>query len=402
MSEQPEHFKPNNQNYHPPEPLGPTSTMEFRYSHVIPPSTYNTRGLCPGMEVRLPNTHRETDLSIIGALEDWRELIGPVPGIYKGGLHALYSSVPISLPECLPDRLSIIAYATEFGFLEDDTFENDDAAHGAGILSEAMQAIADMNSNRTASFMLGAGGRRSAKNARKMQAWIISKMLAIDPVRGKQAMNAWQSFLEWGGGGAASKKEFDKLDEYIDYRFEDVGIRYWAGMIVFGCALTISPEEMVPLEALCRPGWVAFFMVNDVCSFDKEERDAKLNGWGYVSNAIWVIAKEQGLKLAVAKERGAQMLNELAAEFISRVEAAKKEAKLSRDALCYMDALYYSISGSLVWSVTCPRYNPHCQFSKRQVDWILNGVPNHLRRMDSMKSTAYTLEDGAKTGLTRV
>ena len=373
----------------------PSKMDEFKNSYLIDPATYDTRGLCPGMHARVHNDHKDTDLSIIGALEDWRELIGPVTTIYKGGLHQEYSSVPISLPECLPDRINIISYATEFGFLEDDTFENDDTAHGEGILTEAMGAIADMNNNRTTP-MAGTPmkGQRSAKNARKIQAWIISKILSIDPIRGKYAMNAWKKFLEWGGGGAASKNAFDNLEAYLNYRFEDVGCRYWAGMIVFGCAIDLTEEEERISWDICRPGWVAFFMVNDVCSFDKEYRDAMKNGWKDVSNAIWVIAKERGIGLEEAKAAGAKLLNDLTAEFIKRIEDAKASGKYSKDLLRFMDAVYYSISGSLVWSVTCPRYNPDQQFNERQIEWMTHGIPDHLRRNDSMKSAAYQLQTG--------
>src|SRR5690349_3057161 len=96
---------------------------DCKYSHVVDPSTYDLRGLCPGMEVRVHNDHKDMDLAVIGALEDWKELIGPASPVYKGGGGHPYNSIPISIPECMPDRLSIVTYATEFAFLQDDSYE---------------------------------------------------------------------------------------------------------------------------------------------------------------------------------------------------------------------------------------------------------------------------------------
>jgi hypothetical protein len=92
--------------------------MEYKYSTVVDPSTYETEGLCDGIPLRV---HRYPDLEDVGtfrAQEDWSKYVNPVKG-YRGGLGPSYSFMGVSVPECLPDRLEIISYANEFAFLHD-------------------------------------------------------------------------------------------------------------------------------------------------------------------------------------------------------------------------------------------------------------------------------------------
>lgn len=80
---------------------------------------YDKEGLCPGIELR---KHIAGELEEVGAFraqEDWRRLVGPLPKPYAGLLGPDFSFVTISVPECLPERMEIVAYALEFGFIHD-------------------------------------------------------------------------------------------------------------------------------------------------------------------------------------------------------------------------------------------------------------------------------------------
>jgi hypothetical protein len=92
--------------------------MNFQYSDIVDPSGYETEGLCDGISLRM---HKDPLKEIMGATcaqEDWTRLVGPV-GHYKGGLGAEYSFIRVTVPECRPERLEIISYASEFAFLYD-------------------------------------------------------------------------------------------------------------------------------------------------------------------------------------------------------------------------------------------------------------------------------------------
>ncbi len=92
--------------------------MEFKFSDLIDPSTYETESICNNIPLR---KHKESFKEHSGALraqKDWIKLVGPLND-YKGGLGSEYSFIQVTVPECLPDRLEILAYANEFAFLYD-------------------------------------------------------------------------------------------------------------------------------------------------------------------------------------------------------------------------------------------------------------------------------------------
>lgn len=95
--------------------------MEFKFSTVVEPSTYEAQGLCDGLTVRY---HKNTELEEIDCLrcqEHWREQVGPL-GFYKGGLGHPWSGMSIAIPEAHPERLGIVSYANELAFLHDGEF----------------------------------------------------------------------------------------------------------------------------------------------------------------------------------------------------------------------------------------------------------------------------------------
>ena len=92
--------------------------MEYRYSTLVDPATYETEGLCKGIPLRVHNSPHLEEIGSLRAQEDWRKLVGPLES-YRGGLGPRYSFMSVAVPECLPDRLEIISYANEFAFLYD-------------------------------------------------------------------------------------------------------------------------------------------------------------------------------------------------------------------------------------------------------------------------------------------
>jgi fusicocca-2,10(14)-diene synthase/ophiobolin F synthase len=92
--------------------------MEYKYSTVIDPSTYETEGLCDGIDLRRHDHTYLEDRGAIRAHEDWTRYINPVT-IFRGSLGPQYNFLTLTVPECIPERLEIISYANEFAFLHD-------------------------------------------------------------------------------------------------------------------------------------------------------------------------------------------------------------------------------------------------------------------------------------------
>ena len=206
--------------------------MDIQYSSVVDRSSLgNLQGLCDGLDIRLHIDHQVEDLAIIRAHEDWEDNVSPL-GNFKGILHPQHSLVSICMPECLPARLDIVAYANEFGFFHDDLFEGAEpesvctCAHPPTHSSRLYLLTGDQGEAALRDVLEGLQTNEQASDQRRsgktrLQSALILKMLSIDRERASTLVRLWAEYLESGGG--AGNRQFDKLADYIEYRLKDVG-----------------------------------------------------------------------------------------------------------------------------------------------------------------------------------
>jgi len=121
-------------------------------------------------------------------------------------------------------------------------------------------------------------------------------------------------------------------------------------------ALTIPDTEYEAGMEMARSAYAALGLTNDLYSWDKERKASKLAGRDYVFNAIWVIMEEYQTDEEHAKELCKEQIRMHISEFVEVVKKAKTDSKLSSDLRLYLEALLYSYSGNLAWSISCPRY----------------------------------------------
>lgn len=96
--------------------------MEFRYSEELASKDHPTDGLAGTIPIRRHTTPLKEDIGAMRAQKDWERLVGSMKS-FRGGLSSKYGLMQVAVPECRPERLEIIAYASELGFLYDDFTE---------------------------------------------------------------------------------------------------------------------------------------------------------------------------------------------------------------------------------------------------------------------------------------
>ena len=121
-------------------------------------------------------------------------------------------------------------------------------------------------------------------------------------------------------------------------------------------ALTIPEHEYDLCVTLSRPCYIALGLVNDLYSWEKERTEAERAGQDYVFNAIWVIMKERSVSEEEAKASCRDQALEQIAAYYRNVEKARDDTSLSKDLRAYLEALLFSYSGNVTWSIYCPRY----------------------------------------------
>ncbi|KAK6828344.1 hypothetical protein PG987_011685 [Apiospora arundinis] len=345
--------------------------MEFQYSEVVDPSSYETEGLSGGIEVRKSKLTELEDRGAIRAHQDWSRHVGPCKG-YRGGLGPEYSFISVVMPECIPERMEVVAYANEFAFMYDDIVEcmgcDVGQAENNEIMNEFLEASQMRSRNDSHAMTDGKAGKK------RIQSLIFSEMLSIDPECAKTTMKAWARFIEVGSAREHDMR-FKSMAEYIPYRIRDVGEMYWYGVVTFGMGLRIPDHEAEQCQALVAPAWIAVGLQDDLLSWPKEVAAARAQGKDHVINSIWVLMQEHRIGVFEAMQICRGLIKGYVAEYLEIVETHKDNEVLSGDLRRYLVAIKYSISGHLVWSLNCPRYNPEVTFNKKQRSWMCNGLP---------------------------
>jgi fusicocca-2,10(14)-diene synthase/ophiobolin F synthase len=121
--------------------------------------------------------------------------------------------------------------------------------------------------------------------------------------------------------------------------------------------------------------WIAVGLQNDIWSWPKERDAARLHGKDHVVNAIWVLMQEHQTDVDGAMQICRKLIVDHVAKYLDVIEANKNDESISLDLRKYLDVMLYSISGNVVWSLECPRYNPDINFNETQLEWMRQGLP---------------------------
>ena len=156
--------------------------------------------------------------------------------------------------------------------------------------------------------------------------------------------------------------------------------RFWHGLVTFGCAITIPDEEAAETRELLTSALIAASLGNDLFSYEKEYEDTMKAGLPDVVNAVWVIMGERGCSTEEAKEVCKERIRVENAKYVKVVEETRKRTDLSEDVRRYIEVMQYSLSGNLVWSIQCPRYNKGAKFNELQMLRAKHGLEKYPAR----------------------
>ncbi|KIK55687.1 hypothetical protein GYMLUDRAFT_47648 [Collybiopsis luxurians FD-317 M1] len=345
--------------------------MEFLHSTKIDLSAYDTEGLCGGIDFRMHNLTWLEDRGSIRAHKDWTKYVSPVAE-YRGNLGPEYNFLAVCLPECLPDRLEIVAYLNEMGFLHDDVIDHVEQERGMAENDELRDSL--LESLQTAKATTD-DTQPKQTGKKKLQLQIVSEMLAIDRECANISLNAWTKFLELDSSRPLDK-QFTTVEEFLSFRVDNVGELFWFAMMTFGLGLKIKGHEMDKYRELTRSAYFALVLQNDLYSWEKEYEVAKRYNLSRIMNTIWILTQEHNTDIQVAQDTCRKLIKKYVGEYVQTVKDVKDDESLSVDLRKYVEALQYSISGNLVWSMTCPRYHKEVSFNQRQLDWMRNSLPD--------------------------
>ncbi|KAJ3569175.1 hypothetical protein NPX13_g6171 [Xylaria arbuscula] len=316
--------------------------MEYRYSYLVDPTSYDSRGLCDGIPLRV---HRNSDLEKSGVArlrDDGKKYTGRSLDPFVGCIGPVYSFTTVVIPECLPTRLEIVSYVIESAFLHDDSADSRRKSEEDTLDHQFVTSL-----NQAASQVKG----KSESGQENFQINMVKELTSIDPIRAKELIAYWSEALSPG-------REWERVmdfEVYLEYRLTDCGSLLMLGLIIFGMGLTIPPEEKSECIRLTQPAWLAASLTNDVQSYDKEYKLHHARDNVSMANGIWVLMQQHSLDFEVAKVRVLQKIRYFVAKFTNNLENIRT-SNLSLDSRRLVEASQYMVSGNLHWGMLSPRY----------------------------------------------
>ena len=146
-------------------------------------------------------------------------------------------------------------------------------------------------------------------------------------------------------------------------------------MVTFGMGISIPEEELDLCHELANTAYLNVGLTNDLYSWQKEYETAVAMGQDYVVNIVSVLMEEHDISEEKAKAMCREKIKATVVDFRKIVEDTKERNDVSVELKKYLEALLYSMSGNLVWSLECPRYHHWASYNERQLDWMKNGIP---------------------------
>ncbi|KAK3900071.1 isoprenoid synthase domain-containing protein [Staphylotrichum tortipilum] len=330
------------------------------HSRVIDPLVYSStaEGLTGGIPVRVHQNAELADRGALRARRDWERAVGPLPR-YAGIMGPEYNFIATCMPDVLSDRLELVAYISELGFLIDDVV---DAA-----ASPMVAAAPFMTDFFQARAVMKKGPDADAAGCSPMAKILIGFGRAMVATDEKRAREAFQWVKKWGRQFIArpdDSKACRNFDDYLEYRRVNVSPGDVFGLALFGAGLDIPVDQQQMCLELSESFWLQTSLTNDYHSWERE-RDAAGDD-GAITNAIWVLMNRHAMTLEEAKAACRAKAKEYAAEYLHILDQVKTRDDLCIEAKHFLGQLKYGISGNAVWSVRCPRYHPNEELTAAQ------------------------------------
>ncbi|KAN0083195.1 Isoprenoid synthase domain containing protein [Elaphomyces granulatus] len=247
--------------------------------------------------------------------------------------------------ECLPDRMEVISYLNELGFLHDDDTETLDSELALNAHKQLRSAlICEKDSEEKSPIPVAI--------MKKLFSAVVLDCLEIDLAAGRDVMRCYTD--DWLKVLHTSSIPFTTLDEYFKYRFGNAGISTFWRMTAFGHGTPLSDEDFNLMSPLLDIAARIYLLTNDLYSWPTEKYQNK----DHILNAVFLYIKTQTMSEEEAITKVKQEVLDHEARFFLICESFCEAhpdfpARLKK----FVNVLEPSIGGYHYWCSTCPRHN---------------------------------------------
>ncbi|KAF3083605.1 hypothetical protein TWF102_000627 [Orbilia oligospora] len=321
-------------------------------STIVDTSSIDTHGFGEGYILRKHNSYDETDRGTEECRNDWKTYVGPVR-VWGNRSDTVGNLMSLGMPMAIPERLALCAYISES--YEKGEFDVTDAFLSDNMMEQNQNADLDIHTNNLCINSADSRATQSIAGAKQLQSKILLELLETDLDCGRQLVEQWQEMVSTT---ITHSKNFNNLDEYLEFRILDTGCGFSGGVILFGMGIRLTDEEHKIAREVVIAVWRALALLNDYFSFNKEYREFLESDDTTLVNAVWLYMQWGNLDIETAKDIVRKKALEFEQKFLKdRQEFLKTHAHRNTRLAKYIEGWYYAMSANLWWNLDCPRYH---------------------------------------------
>ncbi|KAE8354291.1 isoprenoid synthase domain-containing protein [Aspergillus coremiiformis] len=234
-------------------------------------------------------------------------------------------------PECMPERLEIVAYLTELGNFHDDQAESKNSAP----VTDKPEALVES----------------PRAEARKK---LLEKVTAdLTDKDGLEIIDCYRS--NWlVTPDVPTAENCANLDDYVARRRLNVGIDVYWTLMGFAHGTRLGKEDQAIVRDVLDAAERTMFFTNDYYSWPKEKREVKKRR---VANVILFLMQHQAMSEEDARAKTKELILENENEFVKRREALYRiHPDLAPKLRKWMEVLEAALGGIHYWCTNAPRY----------------------------------------------
>lgn len=128
--------------------------------------------------------------------------------------------------------------------------------------------------------------------------------------------------------------------------------------IQYCCNLDLTQAEREAVSHITWPCLTSTVIANDIDSYEKEVREAKMAGKSDgVPNSVWILEQTQHMSVAQAKSALVKKMRDLEMEYFTKKQSyAEEHPDMKRDLLLYLEYVGYMSGGNMFWGTAADRY----------------------------------------------
>ncbi|KAF7931846.1 uncharacterized protein EAE98_004582 [Botrytis deweyae] len=249
-------------------------------------------------------------------------------------------------PEGKLDRVIPMTYLCEYGFIHDDMVDEKETPEEFEKAHQTMHSFIGKDHHDKSNSMI-----------KNIQARMALQIYRADHDGASRFLEVYRPFLEIKSP-QRDLKSYKTLDEYLVWRFFDVGGWVLREMLIYTADVNLNDDERSSLNPVILPLLKAMVLTNDYYSWEKEyDLYNRTNGSVAMVNAVWLLKHLRDVEDSKARELLRDRILEYEMQYCRLRDEYIRTESPSSDMKRFLGLIELAAAGNRFWHATSKRYN---------------------------------------------